>query len=116
VQPLIVTDPQLIGRLTIRSPSRTMPAAKQRPSLDEVTRKWRDLADRRLIYFTELYRSGRWKHYYTPESFTARMRDVIKAAKAWGDLANRTFAPRGLGEQPVAAPNRKRDGGMRPAA
>jgi uncharacterized repeat protein (TIGR03809 family) len=93
-----------------------MPSTQRKSKLDEATRKWRDLADRRLTYFTELYRSGRWKHYYTPESFAVRMRDVIKAAKAWGDLANRTFAPRNPGEQPVAGPNWKRGDGMRPAA
>jgi hypothetical protein len=73
---------------------------------DETARKWRDLADRRLAYFTELYRSGRWKHYYTQERFALRMLDVIRAAKLWEDLAGR---PRG---EPAAA----RDDHMRPAA
>jgi uncharacterized repeat protein (TIGR03809 family) len=73
---------------------------------DEIARKWRDLADRRLAYFTELYRSGRWKHYYTQEHFAVRMLDVIRAAKVWGDLAERP-----CDEPPVA-----RDDQLRPAA
>ena len=76
-----------------------MPKAPGAPRLDEIAHKWRNLADRRLAYFTELYRSGRWKHYYTMESFEVRMRDVIKAAKVWADLADRTLADRVLAEQ-----------------
>ena len=76
-----------------------MPAVQGGIRLDEISQKWRDLADRRLAYFTELYRSGRWKHYYTPEGFSARMRDVVKAAKVWGDLADRASAEQILAEQ-----------------
>ncbi len=79
--------------------------------LGEISRKWRDLADRRLAYFTELYRSGRWKHYYTQEDFVARMRDVVKAAKVWSDLADRSLADQILAEQSPS-----RDDRMRPAA
>ncbi len=60
-----------------------MPAVHLDQRFDKIALKWHDLADRRLSYFIELYRSGRWKHYYTPEAFTERMRDVIKAKKAW---------------------------------
>ena len=76
-----------------------MPKSPGAPRLDEISNKWRNLADRRLAYFTELYRSGRWKHYYTDETFTARMRDVIKAAKVWADLADQTLASQILAEQ-----------------
>ena len=44
---------------------------------DEVAQKWRDLAERRRLYFVDLYLSGRWKHYYTEEQFYQRMREVI---------------------------------------
>ena len=88
-----------------------MPAMQGGIRLDEISQKWRDLAERRLAYFTELYRSGRWKHYYTRESFALRMLDVIKAAKVWGELADRTLAAQVLAEQRAA-----RDDRMRPAA
>jgi len=64
-----------------------MPALQGEPRLDVIARKWHELAERRLAYFTELYRSGRWSHYYTQELFAARMLDVIRAAKVWADLA-----------------------------
>jgi len=58
------------------------------PPLDTIARKWSDLAERRLNYFVELYRSGRWKHYYrTEQDFALRMLDVIKATRRWAELA-----------------------------
>jgi len=83
-----------------------MPAVQGSHRLDKVTRQWHKLADRRLEYFIELYQSGRWKHYYTRERFALRMLDVIKAAKVWGELANRPVTER------LAA----RDDDLRPAA
>jgi hypothetical protein len=54
------------------------------PDLRDIARRWHALAERRLVSYDELYRSGRWKHYYaTQEEFAARMLDVIKAAKAY---------------------------------
>jgi len=103
-----------------------MPTPLGGPRLDEIARKWRGLADRRLLYFSELYRSGRWKHYYNEESFAARMRDVIKAARVWRDLAERTlaaqilaeqaFAEQASSEQPSGRQARARANRMRPAA
>jgi uncharacterized repeat protein (TIGR03809 family) len=75
-------------------------------NLQEIARKWHDLAERRLDYFTELYRSGRWKHYYTQERFAMRMLDVIRAAKVWSELAGKPRA-----EEPT-----RRDDDMRSAA
>ncbi|MPZ56974.1 MAG: TIGR03809 family protein [Rhizobiales bacterium] len=53
----------------------------------DVAKKWRDLAERRCAHFVELYRSGRWTHYYTEEQFLARMREVIHAADTWAQIA-----------------------------
>jgi uncharacterized repeat protein (TIGR03809 family) len=96
-----------------------MPAHSGGSPLDEISLKWRDLAERRLAYFTELYRSGRWKHYYTPEAFTERMRDVIKAAKAWSHLAERARAEQILAEDllnPISKPLPQLPEKYRPAA
>jgi uncharacterized repeat protein (TIGR03809 family) len=56
--------------------------------LDQLAQKWRDLADRRREHFVELYRSGRWRRYYTEEQFLAQMREVVRAAEAWALLAD----------------------------
>jgi uncharacterized repeat protein (TIGR03809 family) len=97
-----------IGLLTILGPSLTMPKASGVARLDEISLKWRALADRRLAYFTELYCSGRWKHYYTTQDFAVRMRDVIRAAKLWRDLADRTLAQRVRADQRTAREQRLR--------
>lgn len=67
-----------------------MPATQGGPIFDDLSRRWHDLADRRLAHFAELYHSGRWRLYYrSEEHFAERMLDVIKAAKIWAELAGR---------------------------
>lgn len=63
------------------------------PDLEQIARRWHDLAEQRLAYYTELYRSGRWAHYYTQESFAVRMLEVIEGAKKWRQLAGRQQMP-----------------------
>ena len=64
--------------------------SRQHPcSLDSAARKWRDLAERRRAHYIELYRSGRWRHYYTDEEFAASMRQAIAAAERWAAIAPR---------------------------
>jgi hypothetical protein len=68
-----------------------MPPAHER--LERVTRRWLDLAERRLAYYEELYHSGRWQHYFPTEAhFARRMLDVIKAAKAFQNVVRRPAA------------------------
>ena len=54
---------------------------------DEIAHKWRDLAERRREYFVELYRSGRWKHYYSEEELVVCMKEVMDVAETWARLA-----------------------------
>jgi uncharacterized repeat protein (TIGR03809 family) len=65
-----------------------MPMPRPVHPLDQLAQKWRDLADRRREHFVELYRSGRWRRYYTEEQFLAQMREVVRAAEAWALLAD----------------------------
>jgi len=70
-----------------------MPATQGGPPFDELSRRWHDLAERRLAHFIELHRSERWRLYYqTEQQFAARMLEVIKAAKIWAQLADRELA------------------------
>lgn len=68
------------------------------PNFTKIALKWHDLAERRLDYYTELYRSGRYKHYYTQERFALRMLEVIEAAKQWRVLAGLPREKRPEGE------------------
>ncbi|HEU4661884.1 MAG TPA: TIGR03809 family protein [Pseudolabrys sp.] len=69
-----------------------MPAEPNSGGLDQIAQKWRDLAERRRAYFMELYRTGRWQRYYTEDQFRSRVRDVLHAAKRWGELAGKRKA------------------------
>lgn len=64
-----------------------MPIPRAVRSFDQIVQQWRDLADRRRDHFAELYRTGRWRHYYTEEQFVAHMREVVRAAEAWAQIA-----------------------------
>jgi uncharacterized repeat protein (TIGR03809 family) len=77
----------------------TMQAIPGAPDFKKIALKWHDLAERRLDYYTELYRSGRWRHYYTQERFAIRMLEVIDIAKTWRELAG---LPREKRPEPVA--------------
>jgi uncharacterized repeat protein (TIGR03809 family) len=67
-----------------------MPDTLGVPGFDELSRQWLTLAERRLAYFSELYRSGRWRRYYTAESFADQVVDVMKAVTIWRKLAGQT--------------------------
>jgi hypothetical protein len=62
-------------------------------SFADLARRWHGLATRRLAYYDELYRSGRWRHYYVNQhDFALRMLDVVRAAKIWAELAGKSPA------------------------
>ena len=64
-----------------------------RTSIDTV-RKWHMLAERRRRHYVELYRSERWRRYFTEEAFLLRMRDVIQNAETWANILERMTEPR----------------------
>jgi len=81
-----------------------MPAGDNALRLERVTRKWLDLAERRLAYYDELYRSGRWTLYFrTQDQFVVRMLDAIKVVKVLRRVARHI-------------PERPRKSLLRPAA
>jgi uncharacterized repeat protein (TIGR03809 family) len=52
-----------------------------------VTRKWRALAEKRRDHLIALYKSGRWKLYYTEEQLLGLMRETVRLIKTWDQLA-----------------------------
>jgi uncharacterized repeat protein (TIGR03809 family) len=60
----------------------------------ETVRKWHMLAERRRRYYVELYRSERWRRYFTEEAFLLRMRDVIQNVETWANILERMTEPR----------------------
>jgi uncharacterized repeat protein (TIGR03809 family) len=51
--------------------------------------KWRDLAERRHAHYLDLYKSGRWKRYYTEEQFRIELTTAINIAERWASIAPR---------------------------
>jgi len=60
----------------------------------ETVRKWHMLAERRRRHYVELYRSERWRRYFTEEAFLLRMRDVIQNVETWANILERMTEPR----------------------
>jgi uncharacterized repeat protein (TIGR03809 family) len=56
-------------------------------ALEQASRKWRALADRRCADLAELFHSGRWKRYYSEEQFLRCLRDAIRASERWAEIA-----------------------------
>ena len=51
--------------------------------LGKIAERWRDLAERRRDYFSELYRSGRWQRYYDEDELLAQIREVAQICDHW---------------------------------
>jgi len=60
----------------------------------ETVRKWHMLAERRRRHYVELYRSERWRRYFTEEAFLLRMRDVIQNVETWANILERMTGSR----------------------
>jgi uncharacterized repeat protein (TIGR03809 family) len=53
----------------------------------EIARRWRALVERRRAHYIELYRTGRWRHYYTEQEFLTVVREVAAEIESWDALA-----------------------------
>jgi uncharacterized repeat protein (TIGR03809 family) len=49
--------------------------------------RWRVLAERRLEHMTELYETGRWRRYFSEDSFIGIVRETRAAVELWQRLA-----------------------------
>jgi hypothetical protein len=50
---------------------------------NKTAEKWRDLAEKRRLYFEELHQSGRWKYYYTEALFYRRLGKAAELVELW---------------------------------
>ncbi len=50
---------------------------------NKTAEKWRDLAEKRRLYFEELHQSGRWKYYYTEAVFYRRLGEAAELVELW---------------------------------
>ena len=78
---------------------------RPRVNWERIALKWRDIAERRRDHHLDLYKSGRWKHYYTDEEFLDRDAQAVAIADRWAVIAPRSGereVPAAI-EQPAAA-------------
>jgi hypothetical protein len=50
---------------------------------NKTAEKWRDLAEKRRLYFEDLHQSGRWKYYYTEALFFRRLGRATELVELW---------------------------------
>jgi uncharacterized repeat protein (TIGR03809 family) len=48
---------------------------------------WRELAEQRLAYLTEMFESGRWRRYYSERAFLENVREAKVAVETWRALS-----------------------------
>ena len=46
------------------------------PKGENIGRRFQSLAEQRRHHLLELYRTGRWRHYYTEDQLALEMRDA----------------------------------------
>ena len=56
---------------------------------NQTAEKWRDLAEKRRLYFEDLHQSGRWKYYYTEALFFRRLSKSVQLVELWGPVLER---------------------------
>jgi hypothetical protein len=68
-----------------------VPASMRQASINwqRTALRWRDLAERRHAHYLDLYKSGRWTHYYTEDEFRAELGSAIALAERWASIAPR---------------------------
>jgi len=64
--------------------------------------KWRVLAEGRCAHMDDLYRSGRWKRYYTEAEFLEELRHAATMAERWAKIVPRV-AEREAADPPAEA-------------
>jgi hypothetical protein len=66
--------------------------------LNKAAEKWRDLAEKRRLYFEELHQSGRWKYYYAEALFYRRLGKAAELVQVWDPVLKARVA-----EPPLAS-------------
>jgi hypothetical protein len=54
--------------------------------LGKIAERWRDLAEKRRGYFSELHCSGRWRLFYDQDQLLARIREVADVCDRWAKV------------------------------
>jgi uncharacterized repeat protein (TIGR03809 family) len=58
---------------------------------------WRELAEERLEYLTEMFESGRWRRYYSEYAFLENIREAKRAVEVWRVLSASSLGSSAIG-------------------
>src|SRR5262245_165381 len=67
---------------------------------------WRELAEERLAYLTEMFESGRWRRYYSEYTFLENIKEAKNAVETWRALATPSPVRNSIIELSWSAPER----------
>jgi len=71
----------------------------------DVVARWCILAEQRLEYLTELFKTGRWRRFHSERAFLENIQEAKAAVEAWRNLSSREVSRNG---QAIDAPWRGR--------
>jgi uncharacterized repeat protein (TIGR03809 family) len=69
---------------------------------------WRELAEKRLAYLTEMFESGRWRRYYSDYAFLENIKEAKIAVETWRSLATPSPARNSIIDLSWSTPERAR--------
>jgi uncharacterized repeat protein (TIGR03809 family) len=67
---------------------------------------WRELAEKRLEYLTEMFDSGRWRRYHSEYVFLENIREAKTAVETWRGLSTSDPSPHAIVDISWFAPER----------
>ena len=55
----------------------------------DIVARWCTLAEQRLEYLSELFKSGRWRRFHSERAFLENIQEAKAAVEAWRNLSSR---------------------------
>ncbi len=74
------------------------------PKTRQVVQRWAELAEQRLDYLTELFDSGRWRHFHSEAEFLDNVQEAKATLERWRAMANGVFVPPVIRQAPPLQP------------
>ena len=63
------------------------------PKGENIARQFQSLAEKRRRHLLELYRSGRWRHYFTEDQLASEVHATSRLIESWKEYAEEQGEP-----------------------
>ncbi len=74
------------------------------PKTRKNVQRWAALAEQRFAYLTELFDSGRWRHFHTETEFLDNIQEAKETLERWQAMANGVFVAPVIRDAPPIQP------------